>query len=56
MKLFRSLGKKILLEDTNGDVVTSEKLTRRVLVDVKYVLRPSPQQPLKVNVLNCVEN
>ena len=50
--LFRSPGKLFYLEDAKGNSVPegSAEIARPVLVDTKYELRPSPHQPLVVDI------
>lgn len=50
-RVFRTKGKLCLLEDANGEPVSGVLAEGRpVLVDVKYELKPSPQQPLQVDI------
>ena len=50
-KVCRAMGKLCVLEDANGEPVSGVFAEERpVLVDVKYELKPSPQQPLQVDI------
>ena len=50
-RVFRAEGQLFLLEDAKGEPISGVLAEgRRVLVDVKYELRPSPQQPLQVDI------
>ena len=50
-RIFRAKGKLCLLEDANGKPVSGILAEGRpVMVDVKYELKPSPQQPLQVDI------
>ena len=54
-KLFSSEGKLYHLEDAKGNPVSKilAELAHPVWVDVKYELRPSPHQPLVVDIYGC---
>ena len=50
-EVFRTKGKLCVLEDANGEPVSGVFAEGRpVSVDVKYELKPSPQQPLQVDI------
>ena len=54
-KLFRSPGKLYHLENAEGNPVSEvfAEIAHPVLVDVKYELRPSPHQPIVVDIYGC---
>lgn len=50
-RIFRTKGKLCSLEDASGEPVSGVLAEGRpVLVDAKYELKPSPQQPLQVDI------
>ena len=54
-KLFRSAGEFYHLEDAKGNPVSKDfaEIAHPVWVNVKYELRPSPHQPLVVDIYGC---
>ena len=52
-KVFESKGKLSALTDFNGKPIEKDRFTRSVFVQAKYIVRPSPNEPLIIDVYGC---